>query len=449
MPYGGPDKNPFPIPGISTEQYYVIYNEVTKVAQVFRTDRFGDKSLGTYNLETKQYTPFQDQVNIAENSNNLLSVLANTEIEYLTSLKGKEALRTAITNTTRAGIDAAATADGQQLSPEELKAKTRQALGDTYTASDTEEPTPNFEGQGKAETLESKSNLKLDGGKYPLDIDNAGIDYVYFQAARLEINSGLVGSNSNLSTILADRDSRREFTAVEGGPVIIGAQAPIRGQNRVGWREGQLNAFEAAFYNTAYHMIGGKDPLSNDVKQVFDELKSNRPAFEELIKRAAAAQAVSNPSIFSRSSALILNPNIELLFNKPELRTFPFQFMLTAREGIENIQIKNIIRYFKYHMAPKVVETNLFLKTPHVFFIEYVKAGSEGNAHQGLNLIAPQIKGKKACALVSFDVDYTPLGRYMTFEDGDNMVAYTLSLVFQDINPVYDIDYDDPHPIGY
>jgi len=52
-------------------------------------------------------------------------------------------------------------------------------------------------------------------------------------------------------------------------------------------------------------------------------------------------------------------------------------------------------------------------------------------------------------------VDYSPLGQYATYNDGDGtMVKYTINLTFQEIEPIYDTDYfqdavGSKHSIGY
>jgi hypothetical protein len=96
-------------------------------------------------------------------------------------------------------------------------------------------------------------------------------------------------------------------------------------------------------------------------------------------------------------------------------------------------------------MAVRKTTDELFLKAPHVFTIRYLKGETE---HPGINQISPT-ENEKACALTNCSVDYTPLGSYMTYEDG-TMVAYTLSLQFQELTPIYDTDYKDyPHDIGF
>ena len=97
-------------------------------------------------------------------------------------------------------------------------------------------------------------------------------------------------------------------------------------------------------------------------------------------------------------------------------------------------------------MAVREEADKLFLRAPHVFTIEYLKGNVD--SQPGINLISPN-NFQKACALTNCSVDYTPLGSYSTYTDG-TMVAYTLSLQFQEITPIYASDYVNyPHPIGF
>lgn len=74
------------------------------------------------------------------------------------------------------------------------------------------------------------------------------------------------------------------------------------------------------------------------------------------------------------------------------------------------------------------------MKAPHVFGIQYQVSDTDGT-HKSLNRI-------KNCALLSCDVDYTPDGTYMTFNDpARTLTSYQLSLRFSELEPVLDEDY--------
>ena len=86
-------------------------------------------------------------------------------------------------------------------------------------------------------------------------------------------------------------------------------------------------------------------------------------------------------------------------------------------------------------------ESNFFLKAPHTFQLEYIHRRRQ---HKYLNKF-------KECALQNATVQYTPDGNYNTFTDGV-MASYSLQLTFNELEPVFNDDYDTEAPgtqIGY
>lgn len=155
--------------------------------------------------------------------------------------------------------------------------------------------------------------------------------------------------------------------------------------------------------------------------------------------------------LLARTQGEILNPNMELLFNGPTLRSFRFSFKITPRNETEAGEIKKIIRCFKQSMAPKVgsgiAEVNAagasdtFLRTPNVFELTYKQGGGE---HEFLNKF-------KQCFLESVNVNYTADGTYATYNDG-TPVSMIMDLSFKEIEPVYDVDYNNEYAgrgVGY
>ena len=145
-----------------------------------------------------------------------------------------------------------------------------------------------------------------------------------------------------------------------------------------------------------------------------------------------AGQATGK-NIFTRSTGKMLNPNLELLFQGPTLRTFNYTYRFTPREEKESDEVKQIIKFFKKQMAPKRQKSGkLFLESPNVFKLKYFF--KNGIQHPFLNKI-------KICALQSCTVQYTPDGSYMTYEDG-SMTSYELGLSFGELNPIYNDEID-------
>jgi hypothetical protein len=223
-------------------------------------------------------------------------------------------------------------------------------------------------------------------------------------------------------------------------PVFLPIQSSITDQNSVGWEPDTLNPIEKSAVGLSKKIMesGGAEDVTGRVNafftQALEDLRANSPE----VRTYLAGQAVGVNNLLSRLNGKVLNPNLELLFNGPQLRPFNFTFKLSPRSKEEAAIVKKIIKYFKKNMAPIVGEQGLFIQAPNIFKVQYQYG--KGKEHPGLNLI-------KECALTNCSVDYTPNGTYMTYPEG-TMVSYTLTLQFQELEPVYSRDYND-HSIGY
>lgn len=227
------------------------------------------------------------------------------------------------------------------------------------------------------------------------------------------------------------------------GTVTLPIQPSITDGNSADWSGGSINPIQALAVGGSLNMMSSSTP-----KEFFDKgldlvraaslAFANNDAFKEAGKIYLAQEAVGVQNLLSRTSGAILNPNLELLFNGPSLRNFAFTFRLSARDETEATQIRKIIRFFKQGMAVKKTTQNVFLKAPNVFGIDY-KTIIDGKLvfHPSLNRI-------KKCALIACDVDYTPDGTYMTFnDDAKTITSYQLSLRFSELEPIYESDYND------
>lgn len=238
------------------------------------------------------------------------------------------------------------------------------------------------------------------------------------------------------------------------GEVYIAVPSQITDSNTVDWSGSTMNPLQATMASLAINNMRDKSntnfakllsSLQGQVMQNvknFAQEKGNRQALQVLL----AQEAVGAQGLLSRLSGVVANPNLELLFNGPQLRPFTFNFRMAPRNSSEAKQVKRIIRFFKEGMAVQTTDQDIFLKSPNVFDIQFQSGSSQ--VHKSL----PRIK---TCALIGCDVDYTPDGSYMTFNDageGYPMTCYQLSLRFSEIEPVYASDYKNissEDDIGY
>jgi hypothetical protein len=140
-------------------------------------------------------------------------------------------------------------------------------------------------------------------------------------------------------------------------------------------------------------------------------------------------QLTGATDVLARTTGAVMNPNMELLFKGPSLRSFSFSWKMSPRDRKESIEIAKIIRLFKQSMAPQKTSKDLFLKAPSIYELVY-RSGTNKNR------FLPKMK---TCALVDCAVNYTPDGSFMAY-DNDSMVAYEMSLSFQEMEPIYNND---------
>lgn len=265
--------------------------------------------------------------------------------------------------------------------------------------------------------------------RYPLKMQN--MDVVKFVAKEY---NGRGFSEDVLS--FGDRN----YTTISGS-VTLGIQPSISDTNTVNWSGLEMSLLELGLSETGLSFIErGGSGLEDSVNKIINTLNLE-PGVKNALLVAITQEAAGTKGLLSRLTGAVSNPNLELLFQGPQLRTFNFNFSMSPREKLEAESVIKIINYFKRNMAVSRSSANLFLKAPNVFDIQYLYA--EGNDHRGLNKI-------KTCALLNCSVDYTPTGSYMTFNDSEtqSMVSYNLSLTFQELEPVYEDEYRN-HPIGY
>ena len=223
----------------------------------------------------------------------------------------------------------------------------------------------------------------------------------------------------------------------------------LNDSNQVTWGDDRVNAIELAGLAIAQKFMedGPADAIQKSQQAIramvsgmeFNDIGSQTTnAIRAAISGAAIGALGSNvnaKSVIARSTGQILNSNLELLFQGVNLRSFPYSITFSPRSIDEAKVVKAIIRSLKQSMAPKAGEYNgsaqgIFLKSPDLFQLEYLK---DGAPHPFLNKF-------KLVALTGMAVNYTNSGTYTSYEDG-TPVNLRMDLTFKEINPIYFEDY--------
>jgi len=219
------------------------------------------------------------------------------------------------------------------------------------------------------------------------------------------------------------------------GSVILPVPGGITDTNAVSWGSEKMNPLEAATSALALGFISkGSKGATDAAGAIAESVSAGREDIKTAIAAAFAGAATgTGAQLLTRTTGAIINPNMELLFQAPTLRPFNFTFKLSPRNSDEAKEVIRIIRFFKQGMSPITTPSNLFLKSPHTFKIQYKLRNDKEH---------PYIGKIKECALTGFTVDYTPDGNYATFEDGV-MTSYQISMTFQELEPVFNSDYTE------
>ena len=290
-----------------------------------------------------------------------------------------------------------------------------------------------------ADIKSKKARRKYGDYFYPEDLSSNKQDRIQFKMKE-STGSDILKSASVTNVSVKQRNS-----ASIQGSVTLPIQSGIKDLNSVSWQGSTMNPLQAFGAASALGMIEaagteGKsvvDAAGDSLKAGGEALKN--PEVMKGINAMIAGKAAQTQNLLSRATGSIANPNMELLFDAPALRAFDFTFTMSPRDGKEAEQIRNIINFFKQGMSVKTTSTNIFLKAPNYFEIEYLTYNDQGQPerHPSLNII-------KTCALLSCAVDYTPNNSYMTYSDPQrSMVSYTLNLQFNELDPIYENDYSD------
>jgi hypothetical protein len=300
-----------------------------------------------------------------------------------------------------------------------------------------------------------KGNPAFQDLVYPTGIRSNGQDFIKFTVIKYitrKLNTSANNSFSGAIGVLENRRDTSNANLTSGqekevkGSIILPIQPSISDSNNVDWNGLGINPLEMELLNGSLNIMSGSG--QQYVNDLIGRLQTTikDPNVINAIKLQFAQKAAGVEGMLSRVAGAVVNPNLELLFQGPTLRPFNFTFRLSPRNSKEATTVRKIIRVFKQYSAVGTASGGLFLTTPNVFNISYHNRGNEKSNHPSLNRI-------KTCALKSVSVDYTPDGSYMTFNDNYNtMTSYSISLQFQELEPVTTSDYIDKIPddeIGY
>ena len=141
---------------------------------------------------------------------------------------------------------------------------------------------------------------------------------------------------------------------------------------------------------------------------------------------------ISANDILASTRGEILNPNTEVLYSGPELRTFDLNFKMLARNKQESDDIRNICTTFKKaSLAQGNKKSSIMIGVPKIVKVTF-KHKNDRNKY---------ITQYKCSAIGAVNINYTPDGSWATYTNSAP-VAVGLKLSFQELKLVYSEDID-------
>lgn len=331
--------------------------------------------------------------------------------------------------------------------------------------------------QDKYKDFKSVNEDKLFKGvlKYPKDIlekkqDTLHIEMFRYRPPLEDLLNPKPGSEPvDIAKIFTEGVQRNSGLKDPIGSVILPIPAGISDSNNVEWGDDRMNNMTMAVTSQVTKDLGGSTLAAaltaflnmiaqaktqgqglptGAINQVFllqqagadlQKMPDIKAAFMSMILKNAQFD-VSPETILARGAGIVPNSNLELLFRGPTLRQFQFAYRFSPRSEEEAKDVRRIIRFFKQGSAARKLNASggagqgsVFLGSPNVFKLEYRTTGDKSIA--GVNKF-------KICALQGVSVNYAPDGQWSAYEEGQP-VSYTMTLGFQEIEPIYESDYQD------
>ena len=220
------------------------------------------------------------------------------------------------------------------------------------------------------------------------------------------------------------------------GHITLPIPDGVTDQNKVNFGGGTMNPLQVGGAELALDfLLRGMGEAGETAGDLFKQTATDKNVQQAIAALlTSSGLGIDNNELLARTQGNIVNNNLELLFQGPTLRPFTFQFNFSPRDPGEARQVQKIIRAFKQSSSVQKTTGGIFLAAPNTYKLEF-KNGRTNKVHEFL----PRIK---ECALLGVNMNYMPENSYMTYSDS-SMVAYNMQLAFQELEPIFNDDYDE------
>ncbi|AOV58508.1 baseplate tail tube cap [Synechococcus phage S-CAM3] len=142
-----------------------------------------------------------------------------------------------------------------------------------------------------------------------------------------------------------------------------------------------------------------------------------------LANKALGTSVTTNQALGGMEGKVV-NPNVEMMYESPEMRGFSLNFKMFSSNDKESDEIRKICNTFKRNMLPTF--GGAFIKVPNIVKVTFM-TGNSPNQY---------VSQFKPCAVTNIAINYTPDGSWATYREG-RPVATQLTLQFKELKMLF------------
>jgi hypothetical protein len=283
--------------------------------------------------------------------------------------------------------------------------------------------------------------------RYPSDLLDDKSDYVIFTFFKYDPPFGR-GQGGDGSVNIDSGNSGYDLYAQSGigkkttsPPIILYMPEDVQAQYSAKWGGAGFGTLTAGLLNLAGTNLSA---IPTGIQSVPGMIKTM--AFDQITKsiNETLNANVNINQVMGGVSGTVLNPNVEMMYESPDLRGFDLSFKMTPRTDGEAKTIRKICNRFKKSMLPSFGGQAIFgfennspnlLTIPDVCQVTFMKGS-------GLHPFLPQYK---LSAITDVSINYTPDGSYATYSDG-SPVATQLKITFREMKILFASEINEDGP---
>lgn len=234
-------------------------------------------------------------------------------------------------------------------------------------------------------------------------------------------NSDKAGGVSDYSASIASKTLSEKKSDISS--IVLPMPEDVQAQYGANWGGAGFGALFGALAQGSTGNLSAEtaqDKILTSVKtKIYKEIV-------DAVNKGLGTSVTPNQIIGGREGKII-NPNVEMMYEAPELRNFAINFKMFATDQAEANNIRGICNAFKKAMLPSISGGGAgFIKVPNICRISFM-TGSTVN---------PYVSQFKPAAITNVSVNYTPDGAWAAYEQGAP-IAVQLSVQFKELKLIF------------